>query len=146
MTSTMSGAPPPPPPNLPPGPAPSTWATPARPMGRPIDWSLVSTATKALGLLLVFVGTLVGVIGLNPSTTPNVGFMYDAVFVTRLLWTLGLGALAAGAGIKLRYVLGPSSSVLSDGQARVMVASQWRNSLTFLVALILLVWILTFLP
>jgi len=107
---------------------------------------MLAFGAKALGLLLVFVGTLVGVIGLNPSTTPNVGILYDAVLVTRILWTLGLAAVATGAGIRLRYVIGMPAGELSDGQSRVVRAAQWRNSATFLIALILLIWILTFIP
>ncbi len=115
-------------------------------MGRALDWSMIAFASKALGLLLVFVGTVVGVIGLNPSTAPNLGTIDNAVLATRLLWTIGLAAVATGAGIKLRFVVPVPAGDLPDGQARVLRAAQWRNTLTFLLALFLLVWILAFIP
>jgi hypothetical protein len=117
-----------------------------QPMGRPMDWSMIAFGSKALGLLLVFVGTLVGVIGLNPTTSPNIGQINDAILVTRLLWALGLAAIATGAGIKLRYIIPTPTGDLQDGQSRVLRAAQWRNGLTFLLALVLLIWILTFIP
>ena len=107
---------------------------------------MIAFGAKALGLLLVFVGSLVGVVGLNPSTNPNIGAINDAILVTRLLWALGLAAIATGAGIKLRYCTSSPSEDLPDGRSRVLRAAQWRNALTFLVALVLLIWILTFIP
>lgn len=107
---------------------------------------MIGFAAKALGPLLVFVGTLVGVVGLNPTTTPNVDTFDVAVLATRIIWTIGLAAIATGAGIKLRYVVGTPMTELPDNQARLLRAAQWRNSVTFIVALILLIWILTLLP
>ena len=111
-----------------------------------MSWTLIGFASKALGLLLVFVGTLVGVVGLNPTTTPNINIIDCSILATRILWTIGLAAIATGAGIKLRYVLAAPMMELPDGQARLLRAAQWRNTLTFLVALVLLIWIMTFLP
>jgi hypothetical protein len=115
-------------------------------MARPINWDFLAFLAKAIGLLLVFVGSIVGVVGLNPSTSPNINTIDGAILVTRLLWTLGLAAVATGAGIKLRFVIGMPMGELQDGPSRVLRGAQWRNTLTFLVALVLLLWILTFLP
>jgi hypothetical protein len=115
-------------------------------MARPMNWTMIGFGAKALGLLLVFAGSIVGVVGLNPTTTPNVNIYEGAVLVTRLLWTIGLASLATGAGITLRFVIATPAGDLQDGQSRVLRAAQWRNTLTFLVAFVLLIWILTFLP
>jgi hypothetical protein len=142
----------PPNPDAPPPQAPPPWTPMPQPMpmmappARPMNWSLLGFIGKALGLLLIFVGTLVGVIGLNPSTTPNITTIDNTVLVTRLLWTIGLAAIATGAGIKLRYVAVTPAQDLNDGQSRVLRGAQWRNTLTFLIALIFLFVILFFLP
>ncbi|MGI0130557.1 MAG: hypothetical protein ACREDE_08255 [Thermoplasmata archaeon] len=111
-----------------------------------MNWAMMGFGAKTLGLLLVFVGTLVGVVGLNPTTSPNTNIIDGAVLATRVLWTIGLAAIAAGAGIKLQFVIGTPAGDLQEGHSRVVRASQWRNTATFLVALVLLVWIMTFLP
>jgi hypothetical protein len=102
--------------------------------------------SKALGLLLIFVGTLVGVVGLNPSTAPSITTIDNAILVTRILWALGIGAIATGAAIKLQFVYVTPAGDLPEGQSLLLRGAQWRNTLTFLLALIGLIWILAFIP
>lgn len=116
------------------------------PPARPMNWDMMGFLAKGVGLLLVFVGTLIGVIGLNPTTNPVTSTIENSILATRILWTLGLAAIAAGAGIKLRYVAVTPATDLADGQSRVLRGAQWRNTVTFLVTLVLLIGILFFLP
>lgn len=112
-----------------------------------MNWEMMGFLAKGVGLLLVFVGTLIGVIGLNPTTSaPSASTIDNSILATRILWSLGLAAIAAGAGIKLRYVAVTPAHDLTDGQSRVLRGAQWRNTVTFLVALVLLIVILFFLP
>ena len=102
-----------------------------------MNWDMMGFLAKGVGLLLVFVGTLIGVIGLNPTTNPVTSTIENSILATRILWTLGLAAIAAGAGIKLRYVAVTPATDLADGQSRVLRGAQWRNTVTFLVTLVL---------
>lgn len=113
-----------------------------------MNWDMMGFLAKGVGLLLVFVGTLIGVIGLNPpaSGLPSQSTVANSILATRILWTIGLAGIAAGAGIKLRYVAVNPGTDLTDGQSRVLRGAQWRNTVTFLVALVLLIAILFFLP
>jgi hypothetical protein len=140
----------PPNPNAPPPQPPPTWMPAGQPMmapAHPMNWAMLGFLSKGVGLLLVFVGTLIGVIGLNPTTSaPSQSTIDGTILATRILWTLGLAAIGLGAGIKLRYVAVTPAQDLTDGQSRVLRGAQWRNTLTFLIALVLLIVIMYFLP
>ncbi|MGI0070653.1 MAG: hypothetical protein ACRECT_01015 [Thermoplasmata archaeon] len=110
---------------------------------RPLEWTNLAFYAKAGGFLLVFIGTLVLVTGTNPSTAPNFNILYDSILAGRLLWAIGLAAIATGAGIKLRYVYPTPNVELSDSRAGILRASMGRNMLLFVVALFLMVFILT---
>jgi hypothetical protein len=113
-------------------------------MARPLDWSMLGFIAKAFGFLLVFVGTLVLVLGTNPTTSAlNLNILYGSILTGRLLWTIGLAAIGAGAGIKIRYVYVTPPGEMSDARARLLRASMWRNTVEFIIVLFLLVFLLT---
>jgi hypothetical protein len=135
-------APPPPPPTGTTAPAHHPMAS----MGA-MPWNMIAFFAKAGGLLLIFVGTLIGVIGLNPQTPPvNLSQYQDSLLAMRILWAMGLMAIASGAGMKLQFVYGAPSGDLPDGASRVLRAAQWRNTVTLLLCMFLLIWILTIYP
>ncbi len=114
---------------------------------------------RALGFLLLFVGTLVAVAfaslpGGCFASPPNCGTGFasgaaNAVLSARVLWTLGLFFVGAGAGFKLHWALSRSSSASSD-EVRVLIHDRWFNGLLVILTIVLLWFLLsgagTFLP
>ncbi|HTP55104.1 MAG TPA: hypothetical protein VML53_00345 [Thermoplasmata archaeon] len=101
-------------------------ATPAQMPGlmgakptRPIPWRFLSLLGRGGGLVLLFVGTLIEVIGgsfpadcftSHCSGSTSAGIQY-AILAARLLWAIGAFGLAAGAGIELQFIeQGPESN------------------------------------
>ncbi|HEV8049708.1 MAG TPA: hypothetical protein VGP88_03845 [Thermoplasmata archaeon] len=144
----MSGPPPPlsQPPNAPP--PPPMWT----PMGVPqrrmmIDpWPLLGFWARAVGFLLLFLGTLIVVSFASPGggcvTTPSScsGFAaqaLNAVLAGKILWVLGLGALGAGAAIRLHWGLRMPENPRPD-EVNFVLADRRANGLLFILSMALL--------
>jgi hypothetical protein len=133
-------------------------ATPAQMTGglglghpRSIPWAMLSLLGRAGGLLLLFVGTLVDIIaGSTPADcfTSHCGANISAdiqyaILVSRLLWAIGAFGLAAGAGIKLHFLLREPETNGADENARFL-ARRRGEFLLFLAGVgILFVLLLT---
>ncbi len=113
-------------------------------------WAFLAMLGQGIGLLLVFVGTLIMVVaGSNPadcftanpacgaSTAQGVAY---GIETARLLWTLGLFGIAAGAGIRLQIV-GATSLPTTPEQTRIYLARR-RGEFVILVVSIVLLFIL----
>lgn len=127
--------------------------SPARPPStpRPVPWSLLSDLARGLGLLLLFVGTLVDVIGgtypadcfTSTCTTSTSASLQYAILAARILWVLGAFGLSSGAAIQLHFVLVTPESDSSEENARYLAARR-AAFVTFLVGIgILLAVLLT---
>jgi hypothetical protein len=166
MSGSSGEAYPPPPP---PPPSGGTWTPPPSPAGAPAappvplsqrfdpdkmatrgPWRLIALASQGIGLLLVFLGTLLTVVfgyipvscigstsgcGSNPLTG-----MADAIIAGRALWALGLLGLAGGSAIHLQVVPRPSSP-LSPEETRIYLARR-RGEYVVLVLSIVLLFVL----
>ncbi|MGA8664146.1 MAG: hypothetical protein WB809_03640 [Thermoplasmata archaeon] len=148
--------PPPPPPaaGYPYSPVPPA-APPARPLAERFSaesmsargpWAFLAMLGQGIGLLLLFVGTLVVVVaGSFPAdcftttcgTSTAQGVAYG-VETARLLWTLGLFGIAAGAGIRLQFVNANALPTTSD-ETRIYLARR-RGEFVILVVSILLLF------
>jgi len=80
---------------------------------RTVPWSQLATASRGVGLLLLFLGTLVAVLFASfpadcftmTCTGNDAASVQYGILASRLLWTLGAFGLVAGAALKLHYVL-----------------------------------------
>jgi len=116
---------------------------------RPVPWRMLSELGRGLGLLLVFVGTLVDIIaGTYPADcftstcTPSTaaGLQY-AILSARILWALGAFGLSAGAAVQLHFVLVAPESETAEENARYLAARR-AAFVTFLVGIGILLAIL----
>lgn len=146
MSGTPASAPPPPP----------TWTNlpSPPPRGGMVSLSMGSLSfwARALGFVLLFIGTLVAIIsatpgagcfGTNPSCGPTSGFVTgaaNAILAAKILWSLGLFFLGAGAGLRLHWGMNRSSSLSSD-ELRAQIHDRWMNLILVLVSIGLL-WLL----
>ena len=118
---------------------------------RPVPWRLVSDIGRGMGLLLVFVGTLVDVIGgtypadcfTSTCTTSTAAGLQYAILAARILWALGAFGLSAGAAVQLHFVLIAPESETAEENARYLAARR-AAFVVFLVGIgILLALLLT---
>jgi hypothetical protein len=118
---------------------------------RPMPWAFLALIGRMLGLLLLFVGTLVAVIFASPpadcftSTCGNgvsAGLQYG-ILTARLLWTFGAAFLLAGSAIKLHFVLGEPTSDGPEGNARYLALRRTETVLILVALGILFVLLLT---
>jgi hypothetical protein len=120
-------------------------------MGAHGPWAFLAFASQGIGLLLVFVGTLVMVVaGSVPAncftSTCNIGNTDQGIAygieTARLLWTLGLFAIAGGAGIRLQF-FGPSTTTATQTpeSTRIYLARR-RGEFVILVVSIVLLFVL----
>jgi len=122
-------------------------------------WSVLAMLGQGIGLLLLFIGTLIVVVaGSYPadcftqipacgaSTAQGVAY---GIETARLLWTLGLFGIAAGAGLRLQIVNVHPLPTTSD-ETRVYLARRRGEFVILVVALVLLfvllVWSTAALP
>lgn len=141
-----SSAPPPPPP---------TWTSlPSPQRSGMVSLSIPSLAfwSRALGFVLLFIGTLVavafasagsGCFSTNPDCGLGSGFLTgaaNALLAAKILWAIGLFFVGAGAGIKLHWGLGRSSSATPE-EVRATIHDRWFNGILVLTSIVLL-WLL----
>ncbi len=95
---------------------------------RRIPWHTLALLGKCLGLVLLFVGTLVAVLfGSFPADCftstcgagVRAGVQYG-ILLSRLLWTFGAFGLALGAGIQRQFVLNGPTSETGESGARYL--------------------------
>ncbi len=109
---------------------------------------MLSSFAKMIGIALLFVGTLVIVIGgTEPSScfTSTAGCgagalqtALNSILAARIIWTIGLAGLAFGAGLKLRSVTrNPSPGTTAEAIA--WTADRARNGMLFAVSAVLMV-------
>ncbi len=115
----------------------------------PVAWSTIAALAKGGGLVLLFVGTLVMVLfGSYPascftsacSTSTSAGLQYSILF-SRILWTVGAFAIAAGAGIQRQFVLNGPTPEGSEASARFL-ADRRTEFVLFLFGIVLLLVLL----
>jgi hypothetical protein len=117
-------------------------------------WPILGFWTRAVGFFLIFAGTLVVVLGASPgggcytnAASCGIGFIgqiANAIWAGKILWVLGLGALGAGAAIRLHWGLQMPENATSEHVAWI-VSDRRMNGILFLVCLVLLlVLLLTF--
>jgi hypothetical protein len=113
-------------------------------------WPLLGFWTRVVGFFLLFVGALVAVAGASPTGTSCssasacssfVSQAADSILAARILWILGLGALGAGAAIRLHWGLRMPDTAKPD-QVTWILADRRMNGLVFLVSIILMLVIL----
>jgi len=137
---------------------------PAAPPSRPLSerfssealaargpWAFLAMLGQGMGLLLLFVGTLVMVlVGSNPadcftaappcagSTAQSVAY---GIETARLLWTIGLFGIAAGAGLRLQIVNAHPLPTTPE-ETRIYLARRRGEFVILVVAILLLFAIL----
>jgi hypothetical protein len=117
---------------------------------------MASFMGRAVGFLLLFIGTLVAVAFSTPgggcydqSPDSGGGSSYimgaaNAILVAKILWAIGLFLVGAGAGLKLHWSLSaPSSGRPEDTQ--FIVSDRRLNGILLLVCIVLL-WLLLMIP
>lgn len=117
---------------------------PPHPMMNP--WPLLALWSRIIGFVLLFVGTVLeiafasvpGSCFTSPSTCGSwlVGAA-NGIIAGKILWAIGLGALGAGAGIKLHWGLKMPTTGRTDDVTWAL-ADRRLNGLLFLVSIILL--------
>jgi hypothetical protein len=109
-------------------------------------WPLLGFWARAVGFLLLFLGTLIVVSFASPGggcvTTPSScsGFAaqaLNAVLAGKILWVLGLGALGAGAAIRLHWGLRMPENPRPD-EVNFVLADRRANGLLFILSMALL--------
>lgn len=117
-------------------------------------WPILGFWTRAIGFFLIFAGTLVVVLGASPGGgcftnagscgTGFLGQIANSIWAAKILWVLGLGALGAGAAIRLHWGLQRPENAGAE-QTNWILADRRMNGLLFLLSVILLlVLLLTF--
>jgi hypothetical protein len=108
---------------------------------------------KLLGLALIVIGGLILIVGVYDSaycvtnTPPNCGSSnYSGVItselVGKLLVVLGLGAMALGAAMKMRFALEWGAGRGAD-EARFVSLDRLNQTIILVVSIALIVWLLT---
>lgn len=113
--------------------------------------AMVTFWGRALGFVLLFVGTLVYVAVASPTggclTDPTCLSNFpsnaaNAILAGKILWCLGLFFLGAAAGLKLHWKLGPSPGASPEQMAWIRT-DRWINvALVFLSVILLFVLLL----
>jgi uncharacterized membrane protein len=128
------------------------WMPMAVPQNRPMmdPWPILGFWTRAIGFFLLFLGTLIVVIGATPGggcyTSPGscgtsfLGQMANSIWAAKILWALGLGALGAGAAIRLHWGLRMPDHATPEQLS--WIASDRRANATLFVLSIVLMMVL----
>jgi hypothetical protein len=125
---------------------------PVPPKRATIDvWPVLGFWTRAIGFFLVFAGTLVVVLGASPGGgcftnagscgTGFLGQVANSIWAAKILWVLGLGALGAGAAIRLHWSLQWPENA-SPEHITWLLADRRMNGLLFLISIILMLILL----
>ncbi|MFZ0891658.1 MAG: hypothetical protein WAN77_04555 [Thermoplasmata archaeon] len=154
--------PPPPPPDttayFPPAPPPAP-ASGMKMMMPKLPWTSLEFLAKAGGFLLIFIGTLVAVlfvsipascVGTGGCGTGTLQGLLNAFIAARVLWTIGVFGIGAGAGLKLLQInqAAESGSVPEDKMPWLM-RQRRSNGVLFILSLLLfafLLWTVTAIP
>ncbi|HTT35874.1 MAG TPA: hypothetical protein VMH78_08435 [Thermoplasmata archaeon] len=129
---------------------------PAQPAARPIPWGMLSMLSRFLGFALLFVGTLLAIIGLSyggscysstgsPVCIGNTSWesgAANAILAAKLLWSIGLFLFGVGIGIKMHWTLQMPASGKAEEVTYVVAerrANYWLLILT-IVLLAILLW------
>ncbi len=103
---------------------------------------------RLLGIILIFLGTLIAVIGASVpgSCFPSgcSGFITqaaNAILVGKILWVLGLFGIAGASGLRLQNGFMPGSSISSD-EGDGKVARIRGNLLIVIISVLLMALIL----
>ncbi len=157
-TPSSPGIPPPPPPPAGagwPATTPPAAALPTTPFSERyapealalrLPWRFLALLFQGLGLLLVFLGTVVmvafGYIPVNcvAATTCSQSTLQGVLYgidTARLLWTIGLFGLAVGAGLHLQFRPAPSFPSTPE-ETRVYLARRRGEFIMLALALLLL--------
>ncbi|MCI4325903.1 MAG: hypothetical protein L3K00_08525 [Thermoplasmata archaeon] len=114
-------------------------------------WPLLGFWMRAIGFFLVFAGTLVVVLGASPGGgcftslgscgTGFLGQAANSIWAAKILWVLGLGALGAGAAIRLHWGLQWPENATPE-HVNWLLADRRMNGLLFLISVVLLLVIL----
>jgi hypothetical protein len=118
---------------------------------RPGGMETLGRVAKLLGLALSVIGGLILTIGVYSAyycyanSPPNCGTglisgILNSEIAGKVILILGLGAIALGAAMKMRYALGWNPNRSAD-ELKFVIADRWVNTIIFSVALILLVWV-----
>jgi hypothetical protein len=114
-----------------------------------LPWQFLALFSQGIGLLLVFLGTVVMVaFGFIPvscvaATNCSQGTLQGVLYgidAARLLWTVGLFGLAVGAGLHLQFRPPPTFPSTPE-ETRVYLARR-RGELIMLVIALLLLFLL----
>jgi hypothetical protein len=108
---------------------------------------------KLLGLALLVIGGLILVAMFydqyycftnTPATcgTSNTSGLITALLVGKLLAVLGLGAIALGAAMKMRFAL-EWNTAYTDAQARFLALDRLNQTIIMVVAIVLIVVVMT---
>ena len=142
------GAPSPPSPLVPP---PRPWQLESPSGQRPNIVPYLVGGGRVLGLVLIFVGTLVGILGSSTPggcyTTPSscassLALAANLIIASKVLWALGLFGLAAASGLRLQNGLMPSTAAWSESGEQPRNPRILANLLVLIVSIILMAVIL----
>jgi hypothetical protein len=135
-------APPPPPMWMP---MPAQAAPP--PGARPVPWAMVSLLARFLGFVLLFIGTVIAIVGVEPggacytstacANTAWVGGAANYLIAAKLLWSIGLFFLGAGAGMKIHFKLGWTDGAKPE-EVRFITWERIANYAIIIVCVVLL--------
>jgi hypothetical protein len=124
----------------------------ASPAARALPWPMLSLWGRALGLILLFLGTLIVIVGASTGgncftstacfgNTSWESQVANSILVAKILWTLGLFFLAIGASAKLHWGLQAPTSGKTDDMNWMMAerrANYWILTLSILLMAVLL--------
>ncbi|HYK93076.1 MAG TPA: hypothetical protein VEY07_03425 [Thermoplasmata archaeon] len=136
------GSAPPPPPMWMPMPVQNT------PASRPIPWSMLVFLARILGFVLLFIGTLIVILGASiwggcftaAASCANTGWIsgvLNYIIAGKILWAIGLLALGGGAGMKLHWSLQMPAQGRPE-EINFIARERWANYAVLLVCVLLL--------
>lgn len=127
----------------------------AAPGGHPVNYGMISWIAKFLGFILLFIGTLIVILGVEPSgncftstacaNTGWVGGAANYLVAGKLLWAIGLFFLGCGAGLKLHFKLGWTQGMNAE-EVRFVTWDRAANYAIIIVAIWFLYAILAAIP
>ncbi|HEV2429272.1 MAG TPA: hypothetical protein VGV64_05435 [Thermoplasmata archaeon] len=123
---------------------------PRHPLFTPHLWPALVLWGRVLGLVLIFIGTIVAVAGASVPgsciTSPSscgsnfIGQAWSSILAGKLLWVIGLFFLAGASGIRLQGGLFPASSASPEDST--IAAQKLRGNVLIVVICILLMALL----
>lgn len=118
------------------------------PTSRPIPWTMLSFWSRVGGFFLLFLGTLLAIIGaavwggcltvVGSCGTGAASGILNYYTAARILWAIGLLGLGAGAGMKLHWSLQGSASARPE-ELPAHIAERRANYITLFLVIVLFV-------